>query len=350
MPTEITVAEGRRHSPAREEPPPRPNPALIYLSRLSPGSRRTMRGSLRRIVEILTYGEGAFADFPWDRLEYQHTAAVRAALTQQYAPATANKMLAALRGVLQEAWRLGFMPAEQYHRAVDLPRVKVSTLPRGRALAAGELRSLFRACSRDEGPIGRRDAATFAILYGAGLRRAEAVALDLADYDPDDGSITVREGKGRKDRIAYLEPSGCAAVEAWIRFRGDEDGPLLWPFRKGGKPEPRRMTAAAIYGRLRTRAEEAGVERFSPHDLRRTFISDLLDAGADLSAVQQLAGHANMQTTARYDRRGESAKRAAAALLRVPYAAPAGAGAADAPTAAAASWTGSTAVPSRSWS
>ncbi len=79
------------------------------------------------------------------------------------------------------------------------------------------------------------------------------------------------------------------------------------------------MTAQAVYNMLKKRAAEAGVRDFSPHDLRRTFVSDLLDAGADIATVAKMAGHANVQTSVRYDRRPDEAKRKAADLLNIPY-------------------------------
>jgi integrase/recombinase XerD len=169
-----------------------------------------MRRALDTIAALLTSGRCDADTLDWARLRYQHTQAVRAALAQRYQPATTNKHLAALRGVLREAARLGQIDAEAYHRAVDLPGITATTLPRGRALGTGELRALFRACRADLRPIGARDAGLLAVLYGGGLRRSEVVALHLADYDAESGALTVRAGKGRKDRVAYARWSPAA--------------------------------------------------------------------------------------------------------------------------------------------
>lgn len=83
------------------------HPAAVYLSWLAPGSRRTMRQALDTIAGILTGGLADAESVDWSALRYQHAQAVRTRLSASYAPATANKMLSALRGVLREAWRLG---------------------------------------------------------------------------------------------------------------------------------------------------------------------------------------------------------------------------------------------------
>ena len=296
------------------------NPALAYLGRLAPGSRRTMRGALEAIAAHLTGGRYTAETMPWGELRYEHTAKLRADLAAaNLAPATVNKYLAALRGVLREAWRLGHMDAETYRRAVDLAPVKGSTLPAGRGLSSGEIRALFQACPAT--PAGARDAALLAVLYGAGLRRGEAVALAVSDYNPETGALTIRHGKGNKARTVYAENGGKRALEAWLAVRGPEPGPLFCPVTKGGTVRIAGMTGQAVLWILRRLAERAGVARFSPHDLRRTYIGDMLDAGVDLVTVKELAGHARVETTARYDRRGERAKQRAAGMLHIPYAA-----------------------------
>jgi site-specific recombinase XerD len=291
------------------------HPALVYLASLAPGSRRTMADALETIAEIATEGRCTAETLPWHALPHQHTAAIRATLAERYRPATANKMLCTLR----ECWRLGLTTAEEYERAADIKGIKAETLPRGRALTSGELRALFQACADDPSPAGRRDAALLAVLYGAGLRRSEAVALDLADYDSETGALTIYAGKGRKDRLAYATNGATLALKEWLTARRTDPGPLFLPITWYGEMQTHRMTTQAIYGALEKRGKQAGITHFSPHDLRRTFVSDLLDAGADVSMVQQLAGHSNVSTTQRYDRRPEATKRRAAEALIVPF-------------------------------
>ena len=297
------------------------HPAAAYLASLGNASRRPQRQALNAITNILT--SGAFSDcllMDWSAVQYTHAAIVRNRLAEVYAPATANRMLAALRGVLRAAWRLGLMSAEDFQSAADVKPVIGETLPAGRELAGGEIGALLDDCQNDKhANSGTRDAAIIAVMYGGGLRRAEVVSLDLADYDPAENKLTFT-GKRSKQRTAYITGGAAAALADWLKIRGAVIGPLFLAINKSDKVRPSaRLTSQAVYNMLEKRATAAGLAHFSPHDLRRTFVSDLLEAGADIATVAKMAGHANVQTTARYDRRPEQAKAKAAGLLHVPY-------------------------------
>ena len=105
----------------------------------------------------------------------------------------------------------------------------------GRVLTVAQVRDLFAACAADaNGPAGARDAALIAVLFGLGLRRGEARAILAADLDRAGETLTVR-GKAGRDRLAYTGANGAdAAIGAWLKIRGDHDGPLFAPVNRGG--------------------------------------------------------------------------------------------------------------------
>lgn len=299
-------------------PPLTEHPAAVYLAGLAPGSRPTMRQALDAIASLLTIGRSDALTLDWAALRYKHTSAVRAALMEKYAPATANKMLSALKRTLKEALRLELMDAVDYARAVDISSIKVANSLRGRALTEREIAALMEVCKRERTPAGFRDAALIAILRGSGLRRKEVVNLNLGDFNSSTGAILVRSGKGGKDRTVYLPEEAIEFVEEWLNVRGRSIGSLLCGVNKAGRVVVRRLTPQAVLFILQKRAQDASVEPFSPHDLRRTFCSDLLDAGVDIATVQKLAGHSDPATTSRYDRRGEETLRRAVQVLHIP--------------------------------
>ena len=312
-PTTLTIIE--QNHPAVN---PSVNPAVVYLASLGPGSRRAMRQALEVTAELLTGTKAEPLQVPWWNVQYQHSQAIRSLLMERYSPASANKIMAALRGVLREAWRLGFMDAETYHRAVDIKTVKGSAPPKGRSVGSGEINALVADCLSDPLPAGIRDAAILALLYAAGLRRSEVVTLDLADFDTESGGLKIIASKGNKARTVYLGNGAKAALQGWINVRGDATGPLLYRVRKGGNIVSERLTDQAIWVILEKRFRLAQVKPFTAHDLRRTFAGELLDAGVDLVTVQHLMGHASPVTTSRYDRRDEKAKMDAATKIHFP--------------------------------
>ena len=324
------------------------NAAVVYVDSLPAATgKRTQAQALRVIARILNTD---IDHLNWGTLRNQHTTAIRARIIQNYSPATANKILSALRQTLKQAWLLGQMTAEEYNRAIELEPVTGETLPAGRELSTGEILALMTTCQKDKNQnAGTRDAAIIGMMYATGLRRDEVVKLDVENYDTETGKLILTGKRSKKQRTAYVTNGAADALNDWLTIRGTQPGPLFVEVNKGGKVLIEResmvvrpfrkirgvevpnkkagmtiyrggaMTSQAIYNMLFKRTQEAGIKNFSPHDMRRTFISHLLNAGADIATVSKMAGHANIQTTARYDRRPEEAKRKAAELLHVPY-------------------------------
>jgi len=290
------------------------NPALVYLARLAPTGRRGMRSCLSNVARLLSGGRVQLQHLPWAAIRYEHVEALRSQLVAHYAPATVNLHLAAIRGVLKVCWRMGQIDGEAYERARSVEGVRGETLPAGREVTRGELVTIPQGF---KGEGAKRDAALLAVLYGLGLRRKEATGLDLADFLPD-GSVRVR-GKGQKQRLAWAEGDVRGFLDAWLLQRGPWEGPLFCPVTKSGQVVRRRLTEASVAKMMRRILTRAGVRHASPHDMRRSFATHLLDAGADISVVQKMMGHSSVVTTQRYDRRGEESKRKAALLLRVPF-------------------------------
>jgi integrase/recombinase XerC len=150
-------------------------------------------------------------------------------------------------------------------------------------------------------PLGLRDRAILETLYSAGLRVSELTGLDVGDVDLDDGMATVR-GKGRKERLALLGPPAVAAIQCWLPERQTLAGPRAATqpalfLNKNGT----RLSSRSVGRSLEKYLAQAGLDpRTSPHTLRHSFATHLLDAGADIRGVQELLGHRSLATTQIY--------------------------------------------------
>ena len=150
---------------------------------------------------------------------------------------------------------------------------------------------------------GPKYKAAFATAYGAGLRVSEVVALKVGDIDSERMLLRVEQGKGRKDRHAMLSPQLLERLREWWR-EGRRLGALLpggWLFPGRNPVEP--LSTRQLNRAVHAAAEAAGIKkRVSPHTLRHSFVTHLLEQDTDIRIIQVLLGHAKLDTTARYTR------------------------------------------------
>ncbi len=215
---------------------------------------------------------------------------------QGYAKTTIARRLAAVRSFGKFLCRQGVLksnPAE----ALRGPR-QDKKLPH--FLTVADVRKLL-AAPPDGLPLGRRDRAILETLYSAGLRVSELVGLNVADVDLSDGVCVVR-GKGKKERLALLGGPAKQALTAWLADRAAllaerrRESPAVFVNKAGG-----RLTTRSV-GRLMAKyLRQAGLDpRTTPHTLRHSFATHMLDAGADIRGVQELLGHKSLSTTQVY--------------------------------------------------
>ena len=195
-----------------------------------------------------------------------------------------------------------FLLLEGQAEADPAGRVQPPTTPKRlpKAIGVGDVERLL-AATGDETPTGLRDRALLEVLYGSGARISEAVGLAVDDLDPLDGLVRLH-GKGSKERVVPLGSYALAAVEAYrvrarpvlaARGRGT---PVLFLNARGGPLS--RQSAWAVLAAAAGRAGLAG--RVSPHTMRHSFATHLLEGGADVRVVQELLGHASVTTTQLY--------------------------------------------------
>jgi integrase/recombinase XerC len=252
-------------------------------------SPHTIRSYRNDLLEFVRQAGGD--DATW--LQTLDPRAVRAYLARLHGrgldPVTIARKLAAVRSWCRFLVRRGLLERNVARevRGPRLPQKLVSFLPIDEAMALMDAKGSGARTSA-------RDAAVLELLYATGLRVSELAGLDLDDLDRARQTVRVL-GKGRRERVVPYGSRAASALAAYLSGRGTGRG-ALFTNRRGG-----RLTVRSIHTIVRRSAAACGItRRVSPHTLRHTFATHLLDAGADLRVIQEFLGHQRLSTTQRY--------------------------------------------------
>jgi integrase/recombinase XerD len=283
-------------------PPPLPTGARSFLDHLrverglAPNTLAAYRRDLTLYATWLTEeGPGDPADVTAEDLE-GFVAWLRgrtSATGRPYARSTVARTVVAVRGLHRFLVREGRVTDDA---AEDLEAPSLGrNLPRALSLTKVE-RLLAEVRGHD--PRALRDRAMLELLYASGLRISELVGLDVDDIDPVERTVRVT-GKGSKQRLVPFGEAAAAALDAWLvqgRPAMTPEAPAVFVNSRGG-----RLTRQGAWKLVKAYAEDAGLDDdVSPHTLRHSFATHLLDGGADVRVVQELLGHANVSTTQIY--------------------------------------------------
>lgn len=286
------------------------NPAAAYiLSLRSTSSKKTMTSFLNKVALLLGYEN--LLQAPWHELRRHHVQAIIAKLSEQgLSPATINTYLSAIKGIALEAWTSGLITAHDHAMIKGVKSLRGKRVRHGKALSQENVQKLLNIDLRS--PIGVRNLAILSLMIGCGLRRAEVVSINVGDLDRENGRIVIR-GKGDKERVLYVPRGVIVSIQRWVDLAQlSADSPLFTRILRHDVITTRRLSSQAIYFLIKQQQERLALPDISPHDLRRTFATMLLEQGEDLITVKDAMGHSSVDTTQTYDMRGEEKLKKAA--------------------------------------
>ncbi|MCJ7807167.1 MAG: site-specific tyrosine recombinase XerD, partial [Dehalococcoidia bacterium] len=215
---------------------------------------------------------------------------------RNYAPATVARKVAAVKSFFDFLVAEGIIKSDPTEN-LSSPKVG-KALPK--PLSAAEVELLLAAPARRSTPEAKRDVAMIELLYATGMRVSELISLNMGDVNLEAGFVRCL-GKGSKERIIPVHQEAIRFVKEYIveartQLLRDKDEQALFLNRRG-----ERLTRQGFWLILKTHAKAAGIKKpVTPHTLRHSFATHVLSGGADLRAVQELLGHANISSTQVY--------------------------------------------------
>lgn len=302
--------------------------AEAYICQLSSlQSQQTARRSLARIARVfcgidatnpdigpllsdkrqqaIERDEYLIENYPWGRMSKDLIVATLNKIVKDrkeaLSPNTHRLYLSLLKGVARIALEKKQMSIESFQLIQTIRAGRGSRLPKGRPLDIDEQDKALVACEQDDSVIGIRDRAILEVFLATGMRRIELVSIQMSDLDLQEREILIH-GKGNKERRVWLTESALDALNLWLEIRGDKDGAVFCPVRKGNNihVDDIGLNAQSVNYILNKRGFEAGVDALKPHNLRRTTATEMDKEDINIRVIQQALGHNDVATTESY--------------------------------------------------
>ena len=284
------------------------------LSLASTRSRQTVQRYLNVIAKNL--GADSIENINFGLFKENIIRGLVSVFSNKYSPSTTKTCLCIIRGICKRLKINDVLTEKEYTLIKEIKFRGGYREPKGRALSKQEIDEIFKVLDQKHTYRSVRDAAIIAILVMCGLRRAECAALKMDNlYLNTEDPYFKFVGKGNKERTCFIPKKALVRLNAWLELRDYDTGFLFTRVLASGEILDLGLSGQAIYNVVRDAGHDANITNWTPHDLRRTFATELLSLNVDVVTVKDMMGHSNVNTTSMYDRRGKDRMKKAAQIL-----------------------------------